>query len=150
MRDLYLVLHIFLAAAWIGGGLSVGFLLPRMQRSGAAAAEAFFRAYDSMGKIYFNVAGIGVLVTGILLVLDGTSGYEFEDTFVVIGIIAVIIGAVLGMAGFGPATRNIVAAYENEDEGSIKTLTGRFSMLGILDTIVLLVALVAMVYKWGV
>ena len=150
MRDLYLVLHIFLAAAWIGGGLTVGFLLPRMQQSGATAAKAFFGAYEGMGKIYFNVAGIGVLITGILLVLDGTNGYEFEDAFVIIGVIAVIIGAVLGMAGFGPLGRKVIAAYDAEDEGAVKTLTGRFATLGIIDALVLIVALVAMVYKWGV
>jgi len=149
LRDLYLVLHIFLAAAWIGGGLAVGFLLPRMQKSGAAAATAFFKGYEAMGKIYFNVAGIGVLITGILLVLDSDL-YEFETTFVVIGIIAVVIGALLGMAGFGPLGRKMLTAYDADDAGAVKALTGRFSLYGVLDSVILIVALVAMVYKWGV
>jgi putative copper export protein len=146
---LYLVLHIFLAAAWIGGGLAVAFLLPRMQKSGTVAAAAFFKSYEAMGKIYFNVAGVGVLITGILLVLDSDL-YEFETTFVVIGIIAVVIGALLGMAGFAPLGRKMLAAYDADDAGAVKALTGRFSLYGVLDSVILIVALVAMVYKWGV
>jgi putative copper export protein len=147
LRDLYLVLHILLAAAWIGGGLAVGFLLPRMQKSGAVAARAFFLGYEAMGKIFFNVAGVGVLITGILLVLDG--GFEFEDTFVVVGFIAVIIGAILGMAGFAPLGRKLLAAYDKEDAGAVRALTQRFSLYGIIDSVILVVALVAMVYQWG-
>jgi hypothetical protein len=120
-----------------------------MQKSGTVAAKAFFSGYEAMGKIYFNVAGIGVLITGILLVLDGEI-YEFETTFVVIGIIAVVIGAMLGMAGFGPLSRKLLAAYDAEDAGAVKALTARFSLYGIIDTSILVVALVAMVYKWGV
>jgi len=146
---LYLVLHILLAAAWIGGGLTLAFLAPKMQKSGVVAARAFYSGYEAMGKIYFNVAGVGVLITGVLLVLDSEI-YDWEDTFVAVGIVAVILGAVLGMAGFGPLGRKIVAAYDRDDQGAIKTLTGRFGMFGIIDTLILLIALVAMVYKWGV
>jgi uncharacterized membrane protein len=148
LRELLLVLHIFLAAAWIGGGLTIGFFLPRMQKSGTTAARAFFNGYEAMGKFYFNVAGVGVLITGIVLVLDGP--FEFEDTFVVVGIIAVVIGAILGIAGFAPLVRKMLAAYDAEDAGTVKTLTARFRMYGVLDSLILVVALVAMVYRWGV
>ena len=148
MREILLVLHIIAAAAWLGGGLSVGFLAPRFQRSGREAARAFYATYESLGKIYFNVAGITVLITGILLVLDGP--WAFEDTFVVIGIVIVIIGALVGALFFGPQTGKIVAAYDDDNDAAIGTLTQRFGIVGAIDSLLLIFAVIAMVYKWGV
>ena len=42
-----------------------------------------------------------------------TTRFEFSDTFVTIGFVAVILGAVLGMAVFGPGSRKLAAAIES-------------------------------------
>ena len=148
MRDLLLVIHILAVAAWIGGGLALGFLAPRLSARGSETARNLYATYESMGKIYFNIAGVTVLLSGILLVLDGV--YEFEDTFVIVGIVIVVIGALIGAFGFGPTAQKIVAAYDADDASAVASLTRRFSIIGVVDSLVLVVAVVAMVYKWGV
>ena len=148
MRNLLLVIHILAAAAWIGGGLTLGFLNPRVLKSGKETARNFYAMYEGLGKIYFNIAGITVLLSGVLLVLDGV--YEFEDTFVIVGIVLVVIGALIGAFGFGPTAQKIVAAYDSDDDEGVATLTRRFSTIGVIDSLLLITAVVAMVYKWGV
>jgi hypothetical protein len=46
--------------------------------------------------------GILVLGTGVGMVLSSEGAYRFEDLFVVIGVVVVIVGAVLGPAVFTP------------------------------------------------
>jgi len=83
----------------------------------------------------------------VLLVIE--TGYEFSDAFVSIGFLAVIIGAVLGMAVFGPGSRKLTEAIHRNDAMAERSLTSRIQAFGILDTLVLLVTIVAMVSKWG-
>ncbi len=101
-----------------------------------------------MARVLYNVAGIAVLITGVLLVLE--TNYEFSDAFVSIGFLAVIIGAVLGMAVFGPGSRKLSEAIHRNDASTERTLTSRLTAFGILDSLVLIVTIVAMVAKWGV
>ena len=98
MRDTLLIVHILAAATWLGAGVTVGFLTPRLRRAGDDVARSFMSAYERMGLLVFNPAGILVLLSGVLLVIDGP--WEFENAFVVIGFIVVITGAVFG-AHFG-------------------------------------------------
>jgi hypothetical protein len=89
-----------------------------------------------------------VLVTGVGLVLDNEV-IEFSDTFVSIGFLAVIIGAVLGMAVFGPGSRKLTSAIESGDEATEKSLNSRLAVFGLLDTLVVVFTIAAMVGAWG-
>ena len=101
-----------------------------------------------MARVLYNIAGILVLVTGVGLVLD-SDFFEFSDMFVSIGFLAVIIGAVLGMAVFGPGSRALAAAIRDGDAEAERTVSARLTAFGVLDTIVVVVTIVAMVAKWG-
>lgn len=148
MRTFLLVLHIIGVAIWLGANGVTAFTSPRV-----AAASDEVRAWwtdnlGAMARVLYNVAGIAVLITGVLLVLE--TNYEFSDAFVSIGFLAVIIGAVLGMAVFGPGSRKLSEAIHRNDASTERTLTSRLAAFGILDSLVLIVTIVAMVAKWGV
>jgi hypothetical protein len=100
MGDVLLIVHILAAATWLGAGITVGFLTPRLRGAGNETAGAFMAAYERMGLVVFNPAGILVLLSGVVLVIDGP--WEFENAFVVIGSAVVVIGAVLGARVFTP------------------------------------------------
>jgi hypothetical protein len=89
-----------------------------------------------------------VLITGVGLVLD-SDFVAFSDTFVTVGFLAVIIGAVLGMAVFGPGTRKLADAIEAGDETTEKSLNSRLAVFGAIDSLVLVFTIAAMVGKWG-
>lgn len=147
MSDVFLVVHILAAATWLGSGVAVGFLSPRLRRASDEAGSAFMRAYERMGQVVFNPAGILVLVSGVLLVVDGP--WEFENLFVVIGILAVLIGAVFGARVFTPLSRQAQDAHAAQDVAKLDRIYGRLRTFGLIDTTVLVVAVVVMVIKLG-
>jgi hypothetical protein len=101
-----------------------------------------------MSRVYYNVAGVVVLLSGVGLVLVD-SPYEFSDVFVSVGFLAVIVGLVLGVLQFGPGTRALVGAIDDGDEAAEHRLTNRLALVGMVDSLVLVVAIVAMVARWG-
>lgn len=149
MRDLLLILHIIGVALWLGANGVLAFTGPRVRSAPAEARVWWAENQGAMAKTLYNVAGILVLLTGVGLVLLDDTTFEFSNAFVSVGFAAVIIGAVLGMAVFGPGTRELAAAIRDGDEARERALTARLAGFGILDTVVLVVTIVAMVMKWG-
>ena len=150
MRTFLLVLHIAAVAVWLGANAVQAFAGPRVAKAPQAARLWWAQTQGAMARVLYNVAGVLVLVTGVLLVLrEGDDGYEFSTTFVTIGFVAVVIGAALGMAVFGPGGRRLVAAIEEGDEVTEKSTIARLASFGVLDSLVLIVTMVAMVAKWG-
>lgn len=104
--------------------------------------------YGQMGRLYFPPAAIVILITGLLLVLD-SNFYTFEDPFVVIGIAAVVAGAVLGTKIFSPIANRARTAHDAGDETAADQAHARFGRFGLLDIAILAFAVIAMVTKLG-
>lgn len=147
MGDALLIVHILAAATWLGAGVTVGFLTPRLRGAGDETAGAFMAAYERMGLVLFNPAGILVLLTGVVLVIDGP--WEFENAFVVIGVAVVVIGAVLGARVFSPLSREAQVAHAGGDVARLDRIYARFRTFGALDTSLIVLAIIAMVLKLG-
>ncbi len=148
MRQTLLVLHIIGVAAWLGGNLVLAFVGPRIGSAEPTTRVWWAETQGAMARVLYNIAGILVLVTGVGLVLD-SDFFEFSNMFVSIGFLAVIIGAVLGMAVFGPGSRALAAAIRDGDAEAERAVSARLTAFGVLDTIVVVVTIVAMVAKWG-
>ena len=148
MRQTLLVLHIIGVAMWLGGNVVLAFVGPRIGSAEASTRVWWAETQGAMARVLYNVAGILVLVTGVAMVID-SDFFEFSNLFVTIGFLAVIIGAVLGMAVFGPGSRALAAAIRDGDAEAERTVSARLTAFGVLDTIVVVVTIVAMVAKWG-
>lgn len=147
-RNLLLVVHIAAVGAWLGANI-VQAIVPGLIGAESAAAAAWFRVTEKMSKALYIPAGVIVLVTGVLLVLN-SEAYGFGSVFVSIGFAAVVVGAVLGSVVFGPKSRAIADALDSGDvtlANRLRAATGRF---GVLDTLILLFTIYAMVAKLGV
>lgn len=149
MEEALLVLHIIAVAAWLGGNLVLGFTNSYSKGADAAARRWWAETQGRMGKTYYNAAGVIVLLTGVGLVLTSDDVYQFSDAFVSIGFLAVIVGAMLGILVFGPRSRDLVAAIDAGDEAKEAALNNRLAVFGMIDSLVLVVAIVSMVAKWG-
>ncbi len=101
------------------------------------------------GRILYMPASIVILATGIALVLD-SDAYEFSHAFVSIGFAAVIIAAVMGMVVFAKGGEQASAGFNSGDDAAGHAAVKRMMPWGVLDTAILLLAIVAMVAKWGV
>ena len=148
MRQTLLVLHIIGVAAWLGGNLVLAFVGPRIGSAEATTRVWWAETQGAMARVLYNIAGILVLVTGVGLVLQ-SDFFEFSNMFVSLGFLAVIIGAVLGMVVFGPGSRALAAAIRDGDAEAERTVSARLTAFGVLDTLVVVVTIVAMVAKWG-
>lgn len=149
-RTLLLTLHIIFVAGWLGANVVQMLLAPRFDKAGGAGNLEWSRAVHWFGQRYYPVVGVVVLLTGIGLVTLDSSPYEFGSGFVVVGIVVVILAAILGGAVFGPLAAKRVAALESGDTGTAKTLLSRIIGFGVFDTALVVLALLAMVDKWGV
>ena len=145
-RTLLLSLHITGVAAWLGANFVQLVLSPRFARDRPELAAAWTRQQMWLGERYYNVAGAVIAITGVLLVLDGD--WSWSAGFVWVGIVVVILGGVLGVGAFAPLAKKRLAALEAGDASAAAAAQSRIIPLGLLDTVLILTAILAMVHKW--
>ena len=145
-RTLLLALHIAGVAGWLGANFVQLALSPRFAKGPADLAAAWTRQTIWLGERYYNLAGTLIGVTGVLLVLD--TGWDWDDGFVWVGIAVIVIGGAMGVTLFGPLAKRRAEALESGDTATADDAQGRIIPLAVLDTALILLAVLAMVHKW--
>ena len=74
--------------------------------------------------------------------------WSWSAGFVWVGIAVVVIGGILGGAVFGPLANRRVEALESGDGGPAAAVQTRIVGFALLDTALVLTAVLAMVHKW--
>lgn len=141
-RNILLALHIASVAAWLGCNFTQLFLTRSFVARGGDAAVAWFEATSRLARRYYNVAGVVLGVTGVLLLRN--AGYSWSAGFVVVGITVIAIGALLGIAFFAPDGSRLAAT---QFAGGKPNVTRYLAMVAV-DTTLVLTAVLAMVAKW--
>ena len=152
MRDTFLTIHILGAGVWIGTNV-VGFIInPRINpRASEIASDHWHRTVVGFKRYLYIPAYLIVLITGVLLVIAvDDSPYEMSDTFVLIGLLAVLAGAVLGEIYVARQSRKVAAAYDANDMRTAASIEQKLAIASLVDMAVVVVAVVAMVSTWGV
>ena len=149
MRDILLIIHILAAAVWIGGATGQAAFGSAVVASSNAAAATWMRRLVRMGQVYYTPAAIVVLASGVGLVLN-SSLYEFEHTFVVIGVLMVLIAGGLGGRLYAPKAREAADAYEGGDTTAGNAAAATITRAAYVEMGLLVVTVAAMVYRWGV
>jgi uncharacterized membrane protein len=147
MRNFLLFLHIAAGGTWLGANFAQGVISPRLLRADHATAASWARTTIRMGNVLYPPAGAIVLITGVLLVLNTT--YEFSNAFVVIGMAVVIIGILTGILVFAPQGRRSAEMHEAGGSPELPRVNARILQFAVLDTLLVLFAIFAMVYKLG-
>lgn len=147
MRTLLLSVHIVSVAAWLGGNFTQMFLMRGFSAGDSATAAAWFRGSARMAKIYYSIAGVLLVATGIGLVLNNDA-WSFGSGFVTVGFVAVIIGAVTGVTFFGPRAERAIEEFESGRITEGRTSARSIGTVAMVDTVIVLIALVAMVSHW--
>lgn len=145
-RTLLLVVHIAAVGAWLGANFVQLVLSPRFGDGPAEVAAAWTRHTIWLGERYYIAAGGLIAVTGVLLVLDG--GWSWGAGFIWVGIAVVVIGGAMGATLFAPLARRRAAALETGDAADADAAQSKIIPLALLDTTLVLVAVLAMVDKW--
>lgn len=146
-RDVLLVLHIAGAGTWLGANVVQAVVPPALARSGTAALAGWYRATSKLSGRLYIPAGVLILVTGVLLVLQ-SDAYEFSSIFVTIGFAVIVAGALLGRFVFEPGGEAAAAAVESDDAAAVRSAAGRLATFGVIDTLLVLFAVTVMVLRW--
>lgn len=148
MGDALLFVHIVAVSVWIGAGVTQLVVNPAMDRIGGVAAAAWMRQTARLGRVLFSPAAVLVLITGIWMVTRERV-YEFEQAFVVIGFIAVALGAFLGIRIYGPAEEEIAQLHESGQAAKANERQLRLLTISAAEVAFLLFTVWAMVSRLG-
>jgi hypothetical protein len=149
MRNLLLIVHITAVAAWLGANFTQGVVGGRLIADEHLTAAAWMRSTLRMGQVLYPPAAVLILLSGIFLVLTSKGAYRFDSPFVAIGVAVVIAGAVLGSLVFGRLWKRAAELHEAGGSADLAAIHQRLTFWGILDTVLMLIALVAMVTRLG-
>ncbi len=149
MYDWLKFIHIVAAMVWVGGAVWVGFFGRRVAASKDPARARAFASDMVIGSRIIMGSSIVVLLAGVWMVIDNDI-WDWENTFIVLGIIMIVIAGVAGGTFFGPQTEK---AVEDFDAGRIPQAIGRMQKIGQASQgmlVLLLIVVFSMVAKWGV
>ena len=144
--------HIFFATIWFGGHVFIEAVVASAKRSGDPAVMATTVTYiNKASDRLFPTAAILTLGFGIWLVLGDGSVWEFSDLFVTIGFTVTIIGIALGIFYMTPKSKKLAVLLADKDPGDpeVKNVIAQTVMASHIGTLLVVVAIVAMVIKPG-
>ena len=146
MRDVALWLHIIGASMWIGTNVAQMVIGPKLVNGGAGLQ--WLKAVEKASGPIYGSASVLILLTGIYLVLSNDA-FSFGSAFVGIGIAVVIIGGALAGLVFNRKTRQVIGLFEGGDSAKAIPVYKSIASWAVLDTALLVFAVLAMVSKWG-
>lgn len=149
MRDLLLVLHIVGVATWLGANMVQFLSTKRLVAQGSQVAAAWTGMTLLWGRILYMPAAILVLVTGTWLVID-SKWAEFSHVFVSVGFTVIIISTILGIVVIAKIGERARAAFSAGDDAAGNAEINRLIPWAVLDTVLIVLAIIAMVGQWGV
>ncbi len=150
LRDWLLFFHILAAMVWLGGSVLLLLQSYRVRRATGDDRVRFLRNVDFAGKFVFNISGIAVFAFGLWLVID-SSVFGFDDWWVSLAMLVVIVSAGLGMAFYGPQTGKAlgIAAERGGDDPAVVGITDRLALVASIELVFLVFVLWTMVFKPG-
>jgi putative copper export protein len=148
--QLLLTLHILAAATWIGAALALQVIAGRMRASTPdAVTDRFAIDAETIGKTLFAPAAVVLLITGFILV--ARQDLDWTEAWLLIGIGAVVAAGALGGAFLIPEGRRlaVLARTPGHDSAEIRNRARRRFLVARVDLVVLILGLVAMVFRPG-
>lgn len=147
-RNLLLVVHIAAAGSWVGATFVQLMLVPYFANTVGTARLEWAKASRLLGQRFYTAAGGLLGVTGVLLVIE--THWNFSAGFVMVGIAVIIFGALMGALVFAKLADREIAALgaEPSDLTTANAVRQRIIGFALLDTTLVLLAMLTMIDKW--
>jgi uncharacterized membrane protein len=153
--DVVVFLHVMAVVVGLGPTFAYGFFQAFAERNYPRSIPNVMRTFRTVDRFMVIPGMLVILAAGLYLVLDGP--WDFEDTFVSVGLAVVLVLLVLQLAVFGSterrlgelAERDIAASGSGDVELSDEywAASRRSAQVGSLAGVLVLVALFFMVVK---
>ena len=153
--DVVVWLHVSAVVVAFGPTFGYAIFIAVTQRTDPRALPAVFRSMQTIDRTMVTIGGLVVLASGIYLAADGPWG--FDDVFVGVGIVAVLV--LLGMAhgAFVPGERRAEELSQRDAEaagpGEVKLseefdrVNGRLAKLGTVAGLIVILTIYFMAAK---
>ena len=152
MYEFLKTMHVIFAAIWVGTAAQQQFAAARAQMRAKTDPKYLVEFADDAEwygkKLFAPASGITALF-GVLLVIQ--SGWEFSDTWIIIGIALFVASAIIGAMFLTPESGRLKAlvAEKGLDNPEVKSRIARINMVVRLDFLILLLVIADMVVKPG-
>ncbi|MEN8234036.1 MAG: DUF2269 family protein [Actinomycetota bacterium] len=150
MRNWILFFHVLSVIVWLGGSIYTEALMAAAKRGGEAALHTeVFRRVGASNRRLFNLAGISTIVFGFWLVFI-SPGWEFEMTWVAVGILMASFAVVIDLFYATPRTDAVemLLSGEEVDQDAVSTVVKQVILAGHARVGLLFVALFFMIFKF--
>jgi len=140
------LIHVLFAVAWLGGAVLLTAYGMRLLKADVRDKIAFTKQMLFAGKLFSLFAAVA-LVAGVWLVLR-VDFFGFDQAWISIGFVAIAVGAVLGPAFYARQGSALLDELESGNPAAAARMQ-RIGMVATSETVLLVVALWAMIYKPG-
>lgn len=150
LYELFKIIHILAASAWVGGALLTQFQAARALKMGGADLEHFMWEQQKVGPRFFAPMSLIVVIAGVVMVID--SGIDFEDLWIAIGIAAFVATFITGMFVLKPRVEKIVELLQGgkaPGDPEVQPRIANLIAMSRIDLVVLFLVVVDMVVKPG-
>jgi uncharacterized membrane protein len=146
--ELFKLLHVVGAIAWLGGGIGLFVLTRRLVATrDHGGLVALGRQSDSLGTWLFMPAALLTIGFGVIMVATEAS-LGFTDLWILLGFGGIALSGVAQMAVGGPAHKRFLDLVDRDlDDAEVGAAVRRLSLGSLLDIGILLVVVWAMVAK---
>ena len=151
MYDIFKIIHILAASAWVGGALLTQIQAARSLAAGGAPLEHFMWEQQKVGPRFFAPMSLLVVIAGVVMVLDHGQ-IDFEDAWIALGIAGFLGTFITGMFVLKPRVENVVELLQsgrNPSDPEVKPKIENVIKASRIDLVVLLIIVVIMVVKPG-
>jgi len=148
--ELLKLIHVLGAITWVGTSIEQQLVGARSMSSKERGRLALFvDEADWVGVRIMTPAAILVVIAGILMVIE--SGWNFTDTWILIGIGLFVLTSLNGMVFLTPQTRKLkpLIAERGEDDAGVQALVKRVTLASRVDLLILIAIVADMVIKPG-
>ena len=152
MYEFLVTVHVLAAILWVGGAVSLHILMRRaLQLSDRRAVHERFTELEWLGERFYPIFSILLIIAGVLLVTREEGGFEFEDTFIQIGLTGWVISFLIGIGFYGREGKKRAGIVETEgpDSPAVAASFRRTAMVNSFELLILLLVAVDMTTKPG-
>lgn len=146
MVETYKYIHVLAALIWVGGSIMAQFFAARLSSASPAHRLGFARDLKFASTRVLVPSGVVVFLAGSLIIEQG-AGFEYEDPFVLIGLLAVFISLGIALGFLIPATSRAIRLMTTGQGPAAGALIRKIAWTARFVILVMLVAVWAMVVK---
>jgi uncharacterized membrane protein len=150
LYELLKFVHVLGAITWVGTSIEQQFVGARAMSSNERGRLAHFvDEAEWVGVRIMTPAAIIVVLAGVAMVIE--SGWNFSDTWILIGIGLFIVSSLNGMLFLTPQTRRLKAliAERGSDDAGVRAFVNKVTLATRVDLLVLIAVVADMVIKPG-